>query len=30
LFDKETHDRLLGLVDETGRLVHAVMNSPYM
>ena len=30
LFDKETHDRLLGLVDETGKLVHAVMNSPYM
>ncbi len=30
LITPEIHDRLLGLVDESGKLIHAVMNSPYM
>ena len=30
LLSQDVHDRLLGLVDESGKLIHAVMNSPYM
>ena len=29
LIDKTTYEKLAELVDETGKLIHAVMNSPY-